>query len=194
MGLGYHRTSERRLHVRTAENGAPAPVVTSAGALVHGPHTIGARKIALLAPYMRPLTRTVVDHLTYEGIEVVDYEALEIRDNLDSSPTTRSPCRASHGRWSSPTRTRSCSRRACRGRPWARHRRTNAGPVPRPAGAALRTGPGPSVTAWAAAPCSSGSRGPSGRTASASTWAAAAGPAPAAGSGPGWDSAGRATN
>ncbi|MEU4353787.1 hypothetical protein [Streptomyces virginiae] len=83
MGLGYHRTSERRLHVRTAENGAPAPVVTSAGALVHGLHTIGARKIALLAPYMRPLTRTVVDHLTHEGIDVVDYEALEIRDNLD---------------------------------------------------------------------------------------------------------------
>lgn len=83
MGLGYHRTSEQRLHTRTVENGAPAPVVTSAGALVHGLHTMGARKIALLAPYMRPLTRTVVDYLTHEGIEVLDYEALEIPDNLD---------------------------------------------------------------------------------------------------------------
>src|SRR5882724_267011 len=58
MGRGYHRTSEERLHDRTVENGAPAPVVTSAGALVHGLHTLGARKIALLAPYMRPLTQT----------------------------------------------------------------------------------------------------------------------------------------
>ncbi|MFD5794138.1 Asp/Glu racemase [Streptomyces diastatochromogenes] len=83
MGLGYHRTSEERLHTRTAENGAPAPVVTSAGALVHGLHTLGAKKIALVAPYMRPLTRTVVEYLTHEGIEVLDYAALEIPDNLD---------------------------------------------------------------------------------------------------------------
>ncbi|MEW2582235.1 maleate cis-trans isomerase family protein [Streptomyces virginiae] len=78
-GPGYHRTSEQRLHLRTAENGAPAPVVTSAGALVHGLHTIGARKITLLAPYMRPLTRTVVDYLTHEGIEVLD-RALDYSD------------------------------------------------------------------------------------------------------------------
>ena len=83
MGLGYHRTSEERLHTRTVENGAAAPVVTSAGALVHGLHTLGAKKIALVAPYMRPLTRTVVQYLTHEGIEVLDYEALEIPDNLD---------------------------------------------------------------------------------------------------------------
>ncbi|MFJ8744554.1 Asp/Glu racemase [Embleya sp. NPDC127516] len=83
MGLGYHRVSEERLHTRTVENGAPAPVVTSAGALVHGLHTIGARKVALVAPYMLPLTRTVVDYLGHEGIEVLDFEALEIPDNLD---------------------------------------------------------------------------------------------------------------
>lgn len=82
-GLGYHRTSEERLHVRTVENGGPAPVVTSAGALVHGLHTLGAQKIALVAPYLRPLTRTVVEYLTHEGIEVLDYAALEIPGNLD---------------------------------------------------------------------------------------------------------------
>ena len=83
MGHGYHRVSEQRLHARTVENGAPAPVVTSAGALVHGLRTLNARKIALVAPYMLPLTRTVVDYLTHEGIEVLDYKALEIPNNLD---------------------------------------------------------------------------------------------------------------
>src|SRR6187402_3289535 len=34
MGRGYHRQSEARLHARTVENGHPAPVVTSAGALI----------------------------------------------------------------------------------------------------------------------------------------------------------------
>lgn len=83
MGLGYHRVSEERLHARTSENGAPAPVVTSAGALVHGLHTLGAKKVALVAPYMQPLTRTVVDYIKHEGIDVVDYTALEIPNNLD---------------------------------------------------------------------------------------------------------------
>src|SRR6476659_66237 len=36
MGKGYHRQSERRLNDRTRENGAAAPVVTSAGALIEG--------------------------------------------------------------------------------------------------------------------------------------------------------------
>lgn len=83
MGIGYHRDSQERLQLRTAENGAAAPVVTSAGALVNGLHTLGAKKIALVAPYMLPLTRTVVDYLTHEGIEVLDYKALEIPGNLD---------------------------------------------------------------------------------------------------------------
>lgn len=51
----------------------------------------------------------------------------------------------------------------------------------------------PRPIAWEAGPCSSGSTGPSGRTASASRWGAAAGRAPAAGWGPGWGSAGRPT-
>ncbi|KFL89134.1 Maleate cis-trans isomerase [Acetobacter malorum] len=83
MGLGYHRQSENRLHAATVENGGPAPVVTSAGALVDGLRALGARRIVVIAPYMQALTQLVVDYLTHEGYEVIDYIALEIPDNLD---------------------------------------------------------------------------------------------------------------
>lgn len=82
MGHGYHRQSEARLHAVTVGNGAPAPVVTSAGALVNGLHQLGARRISLIAPYMKPLTRLVVDYIEHEGIEVKDSVSLEIQDNV----------------------------------------------------------------------------------------------------------------
>ncbi len=83
MGRGYHRVSEARLHQRTADNGGPAPVVTSAGALVDGLHAIGAKKVSLLTPYLKPLTQLVIDYIESEGIEVVDSISLEIPDNLE---------------------------------------------------------------------------------------------------------------
>lgn len=83
MGHGYHRISEKRLHGRTQENGAPAPVVTSAGALIDGLQAVSAKKIAILAPYMKPLTQLVIDYIENEGIEVVDSISLEIPDNLE---------------------------------------------------------------------------------------------------------------
>jgi len=83
MGRGYHRISEQRLHQRTVDNGAPAPVVTSAGALVDALRALGAKKISLLAPYMKPLTALVIDYLEHQGIEVVDSLSLEIADNLE---------------------------------------------------------------------------------------------------------------
>ena len=83
MGLGYHRSSEARLRARTAENGGSAPVVTSAGALIDALKVIGAKRIALVAPYMKPLTEVVVDYIRHEGYEVTDWRALEIPDNLE---------------------------------------------------------------------------------------------------------------
>ncbi len=90
MGRGYHRVSEQRLRARTLENEGPAPVVTSAGALVEGLQAIGAKKIALLAPYMKPLTGLVVDYIEHEGIEVHDALSLEISDNLEVG--AQDPC------------------------------------------------------------------------------------------------------
>jgi len=83
MGHGYHRVSQKRLHERTVENGGAAPVITSAGALVDALKVIGAKRIVVVAPYMKPLTELVVDYIRNEGLEVLDYRALEIPDNLD---------------------------------------------------------------------------------------------------------------
>lgn len=83
MGAGYHRVSEARLHQRTVDNGHAAPVVTSAGALIEGLNALGARRIALVAPYMKPLTEMVVGYIEGEGVAVSDWLSLEIPDNLE---------------------------------------------------------------------------------------------------------------
>lgn len=82
MGLGYHRASAQRLRARTRDNGGEAPVVTSAGALVGGLQALRVKKIALLAPYMPPLTKLVIDYIEAEGFEVVTHKTLSIPDNL----------------------------------------------------------------------------------------------------------------
>ena len=83
MGKSYHRVSQQRLHGLTAENGAPAPVVTSAGALVEALGVIGAKKIAVVAPYMKPLTQLVIEYIEHEDVKVLDSRALEIPDNIE---------------------------------------------------------------------------------------------------------------
>jgi maleate isomerase len=50
---------------------------------VHGLRTLKARKIAMIAPYMKPLCNMVADYIEHEGFEVVDSVALEIPDNLE---------------------------------------------------------------------------------------------------------------
>ncbi len=82
MGLGYHRKSQRRLGEVAVGNGEPAPVTTSAGALVEGLQALGAKRVAIITPYMKPLTQLVIDYIQAEGIEVVDSISLEIHDNL----------------------------------------------------------------------------------------------------------------
>jgi maleate isomerase len=81
-GRGYHRVSESRLHERMCEHGASAPVVTAAGALIDGLRALGAKKVSIIAPYLKPLTKLVIDYIESEGIEVVDSLSLEIDDNL----------------------------------------------------------------------------------------------------------------
>lgn len=83
MGHGYHRHSEEALkRIVEAEDGS-ADVVTSAGALLTGLRTIGARRVSVVMPYLRPLADLVLSYLEAEGVEVVDHIALEIGDNLE---------------------------------------------------------------------------------------------------------------
>jgi maleate isomerase len=83
MGKGYHCVSQQRLHEKTIENQYPTPIVTSAGALVEGLKALGAKNIALIAPYMLPLTKMVVDYIEDQGFTVKDFIALEVADNLE---------------------------------------------------------------------------------------------------------------
>lgn len=82
-GSGYHCVSQERLSNLAIENGSPAPVVTSAGALVDALQLMGAEKVALIAPYMRPLTEQVVEYINQSGFTVTDFIALEIANNLE---------------------------------------------------------------------------------------------------------------
>ncbi|GAA3045227.1 Asp/Glu racemase [Pseudonocardia yunnanensis] len=83
IGPGYHRTSEARLREATADNGADAPVVTSAGALVDGLRILGARKVVAITPYLPELARTVMDYIEGEGVRVLDHVALGVPGNLE---------------------------------------------------------------------------------------------------------------
>lgn len=83
QGLDYHRQVEADFARVVADNGASSKVMTSAGALIHGLRALKARKISLLAPYMKPLTDKVVAYIESEGIEVVDRICFEIPDNLE---------------------------------------------------------------------------------------------------------------
>ena len=83
QGPGYHRVSEARLGKTTEANGAPTPIVSSAGALIEGIKALGARRVSIITPYMKPLTQQVVEYIESEDIEVIDSISLEVPDNLE---------------------------------------------------------------------------------------------------------------
>ena len=83
QGLGFHRQVEEDMRRAAQAAGSDSQVMTSAGALIYGLKTMGAKKISLLAPYMKSLTNKVVEYIEHEGIEVVDRICFEIPDNLE---------------------------------------------------------------------------------------------------------------
>ena len=80
---GYHEVSERRLSGISVDNGAPAPVVSSAGALVRAIRALGVTRVAIITPYLKPLTKLVVAYLNDAGVDVVDAVSLEIAKNSE---------------------------------------------------------------------------------------------------------------
>jgi maleate isomerase len=83
QGEGAHLAIEQRLSDAAAEAGAAVPVVSSAGALVAALAALDAERIAVIAPYMKPLTSTVCGYIGQSGPEVVRSISLEVSDNLE---------------------------------------------------------------------------------------------------------------
>lgn len=83
QGAGYHQNSEKKLFEAANTNGGPAPIISSAGSLIEGIHILGAKKVSIVTPYLKPLTQMVIDYLQDSGIEVIDSISLEVADNLE---------------------------------------------------------------------------------------------------------------
>lgn len=81
-GTGAHREAEERLGAIVEASGTDATVLSSAGALVRSIQDAGFARVAILTPYMKPLTAKVAAYLEDEGIEVVDTLSLEVADNV----------------------------------------------------------------------------------------------------------------
>ena len=79
QGPGEHRRVEEAVRAQLPGTA----ILSSAGALVDGLAALGARRIALVTPYLRPLAEQVVAYLEAEGVEVVDWAALEVGDNAE---------------------------------------------------------------------------------------------------------------
>lgn len=82
-GPGEHQRVESLVAEQLATGGSEARIRSSAGALVEGVRALGARRIALVTPYLRPLAEQVVAYLEAEGLVVVDWRALEVEDNKE---------------------------------------------------------------------------------------------------------------
>jgi maleate isomerase len=81
QGLKHHRVVQAEIESILEREHAPAPVVSSAGALVDALHALGARRIGMITPYLKELTRLVAAYIEDAGIEVGDALSLEVSDN-----------------------------------------------------------------------------------------------------------------
>lgn len=83
QGANYHCRAEEEITGALRSEGVEVPAVSSAGALLRALAALGAERVAMVTPYMRPLTRLVADYVEAAGVEVVDTHSLEVSDNLE---------------------------------------------------------------------------------------------------------------
>lgn len=83
QGAGFHEIAEEQIRTALAKEDLDSPVVSSAGALIHALNDLGARRVAMVAPYMKPLTKLVAEYIEASGITVQDSLSLEVPDNLE---------------------------------------------------------------------------------------------------------------
>jgi maleate isomerase len=82
QGPGAHEGSEAVIARAAADNGHPAAVTSSAGALVRTLKAMGATRVAMVTPYVPELTEMVRDYIEGAGISVCDVIGLGVADNL----------------------------------------------------------------------------------------------------------------
>jgi maleate isomerase len=81
QGPKHHEVVEAEIESVLERENASAPAVSSAGALVEALHALEARRVGIVAPYLKELTRLVVDYIEDSGVEVADAISLEVPDN-----------------------------------------------------------------------------------------------------------------
>lgn len=80
-GARAHEGAEAHLAGVARQAGCAAPVVSSAGALIRAMQGLGARRVAIITPYVPDLTRRVAEYIEDYGIEVADSVSLSVPDN-----------------------------------------------------------------------------------------------------------------
>lgn len=82
QGANYHCTAEDQMRAALESEGVHSPVISSAGALLRALTALGAKKVVMVTPYMKPLTQLVADYVADAGFEVLDTLSLEVSDNI----------------------------------------------------------------------------------------------------------------
>ncbi|MFI0487040.1 Asp/Glu racemase [Actinomadura sp. 9N215] len=81
QGPNAHEEAEARIADAAARASCTAPVTSSAGALVRGLRVLGVSTVAIVTPYVEPLTQCLIEYLAGYGVTVCDSISLEVDDN-----------------------------------------------------------------------------------------------------------------
>lgn len=78
---GEYLGAQRRMTAAAAARAGLAPVVSTAGALIAALRVLGARRTAVISPYVEPVAQLLERFLLENGIEVADHINLALADS-----------------------------------------------------------------------------------------------------------------